>query len=216
MTTSLIRAASGPAGRSAPPRVARNAPAPAPPRDSRQRAALLRRNARPERLRARHVLRPRHRPCLRPTGPSPNSRAVRRRQRGPRQDRFLRPPRRAHHARPRPRRASRSGRLRARSRPRPRPPGRARRRPSPTPRERRPATLASADRRLPRRLRDSRPRPLPRRPLGPCRGRPLRAAAARLSLASLPLRLVAGARRAPCRSPVRPRPSRPLRSSGRA
>lgn len=215
MTTSLIRAASGPAGRSAPPRVARNAPAPAPPRDSRQRAALLRRNARPERLRARHVLHQRRRPRLRPTGPSPNSRAVRRRQRELRPDRFLRPPRKAHRALRPPRRASRSGRLRARSHPLPRRPGRARRRPSPMRREHRLVT-ASAARRLPRRLRDSRPRPLPRHPLGRHRGRPLRAAAVRPSRVSLPLRLAAGARRAPCRSRVRPRPSRPRRSSGRA
>lgn len=202
MATGRTSAASGP--------VDRRVPVPVLHRVSHPRLALARRNGRPERFRVRRVRPPRRRLRLPPTGPSPSSRAARRRLPAPRPGRSLLPPRKGRRVRPRPRRASRNVRPRARSRPRLRQPVRARRRPSLMRRERRLVTVSAAPRR-PRRLPASRPRPLPRHPLAPRRGRLARAVAA-----SLPPRRAADARRAHCRSQVPHRPSRPHRSSGRA
>lgn len=210
MTTGRTSAASGRAARSARRRVARNVPALAPLRASHLPPAPPPPSVRPERPRASRAHRLRHRPRLRPTGPSPSSRAVRHRPlaRRPARSRLLH--RKGRRVRLRPHRASRSVRSRGRSRPRLRQPGRARRRPSPMHREH-PLVTVSAAPRLPRRLPASRPRPLPRHPLDPGPDRLLQAAAA-----SPPLHRQPVGRPARCRSRVRPRPSRLRRSSNLA
>jgi hypothetical protein len=206
MMTSPIRAASGRAGRSVLPRVGKNALALVPRLASRQRLVPLRRNVRPARRRVPRARLPRRRQRLRPTGPSPSSRAVRRRLRPPRPVRSPRPHRKAHPALPRLRQPPRSVRLRARSRRSPRLRDPLRRRPSLRRRERPQVTALSGVRRPRRQLRASRlqlPRPRRRRRFAPRRARLLRAAAA-----SLPPCLRPAVRRVPCRNPEPLRRSR--------